>query len=230
MITINRNVLNNTGVWINPRAQTATPPMVNDRPILPIRSWKLPCGVRASQMEAASIPIPRADHNHPSSIGPTCSSSLATTGRRKTNALMARLYKTAVIIREKTTRCCKNTNRNPTIMSCITGVDSTSSPFVVRVSRTRIGKRNNAETKKVAASTYSTFCAPISAIPKPLMAGPSSTPMLVVLWINAFAVVSWERCTMSGTADARAGPKIVETIEIRNTRTYNRSSVSRSKV
>ena len=36
MITISRNVLNNTGVWINPRVHTATPPMVNDRPTLPI--------------------------------------------------------------------------------------------------------------------------------------------------------------------------------------------------
>ena len=31
---------------------------------------------------------------------------------------------------------------------------------------------------------------------------------------------------MSGTLEARAGPKMVDTIEIRNTRTYNRSSVS----
>jgi hypothetical protein len=80
-------------------------------------------------------------------------------------------------------------------------------------------------------SIVSTIFGPALASAVPLiMAGPNNTPMLVVLWMNAFAVVSWERCTMSGTAEARAGPKMVDTIEIRNTRTYNRSSVSISNV
>src|SRR5574341_228868 len=85
------------------------------------------------------------------------------------------------------------------------------------VSRKEIGTRHKTETMNVPALRYKTFCAPIVAIPSPLIAGPTRSPILAVPWINALAAVSCVRDTMSGTADAKAGPKIVDTIDVANT-------------
>ena len=64
------------------------------------------------------------------------------------------------------------------------------------------------------------------AIPAPLIAGPMSKPMFVVLWIRAFAPMSWDRDTIKGTDDDNAGPKIVETIDVAKTNRYRRSRES----
>ena len=83
----------------------------------------------------------------------------------------------------------QNTNRNPPSCPASRGgqhIDRLPGSNLADPDREEEQRRG----QKVAASTYRTFCAPISAMPKPLMAGPNNTPMLVVLWMNAFAVVS----------------------------------------
>ena len=50
--------------------------------------------------------------------------------------------------------------------------------------------RQRAEMKNVTASTYRTFCDPISAMPTPLINGPMSRPVLVVVCKRAFAAVN----------------------------------------
>ncbi len=63
----------------------------------------------------------------------------------------------------------------------------------------------------------------------PLMAGPSKSPMLFVPWIKAFAVTNSDGWTKRGTADTKAGPKMVETIDVKKIRTYRPSRERRSR-
>src|SRR5690242_17169785 len=55
------------------------------------------------------------------------------------------------------------------------------------------------------------------------MAGPTSVPILLVLWTSAFAEISSDFLTSNGTTDTKAGPKIVETMEVKKIKTYSHS-------
>src|SRR6185437_12205174 len=92
-----------------------------------------------------------------------------------------------------------------------------------------MGMRQRADTRKVAEFTYSTFSTPIIAMSTPPIAGPSNNPMLFVPWIKAFAVTNSVGRTKRGTADTKAGPKMVETIDVKKIKTYRPSRERRSR-
>src|SRR5713101_9014323 len=81
----------------------------------------------------------------------------------------------------------------------------------------RIGNRHSAEIKYPAALMNRTFYTPMVAMPRPLIAGPMRTAMFTPPCISALAAVNRGRETINGTADERAGPKMVEAIAIRRT-------------